>query len=118
MFDCLIDTCEQTTDLESVYNDKVTPSDAFDWAEVRAMREALAKVINENRNRYITWDKDNAESMADAYDKGLYTINHGKDLAYWTEVANAFSDMPYGYSLDLVTELFIEPKECDYISPT
>lgn len=34
MLQALIDTCERTTDLDAVYNDKINPAYSMQWKEV------------------------------------------------------------------------------------
>tara|TARA_R110000803_G_scaffold125573_1_gene193204 strand:+ start:193 stop:378 length:186 start_codon:yes stop_codon:yes gene_type:complete len=40
LLEALIDTCERTTDLEAVYNDKIDPSYSMEWKEVYKWRSA------------------------------------------------------------------------------
>lgn len=113
MFDALIDTAERLTDLDNVYNDKDghEKDPAHSWGDIRKMREALAKLVNGEQPRFITWMRDrdhDSHTKQDAYNNGCFTINEGHTLEYWTTVANPFADMPHGYSMDLITELFIE----------
>ena len=41
VFDCLIDTAKNTTDLDNVYNDKA--GDSVEWGEVHKLRDELSK---------------------------------------------------------------------------
>ena len=106
MFDALISTVENASSNQAVFDDE--NGTTFQLIDIAKMRESLAALVNGKEPRFITWDKDNADTKQAAYDSGLYTINHGRNLAYWTEVADAFAEMPYGHTLNLETELFIE----------
>ena len=114
MFDALLYSVQDYSSNENIYNDDVKGEyRSFPIPEVEAMREALARLVNDKPPQYITWMRDpdhDSHTKQDAYENGYYTINTGHNLEYWTTVANPFADMPHGFSLDLTTELFIESE--------